>query len=473
MKALLASTAVVVGGAAVAVVGRQVPGTPDTGPDVVAVALDVARGDHPDLDADAVRRELAALAAEYRRLVGPDASDEERARAFAEVLFEIGGFASTETLESSDALHVDTVLAGREGYCLSLSVVALAIAEAVGEPLQVLAAPNHAWVRHVGDGGHVNLELTRRGASLPDAHYAARVGDAPRRGGFYLRPLSLEEIHAMLLHNRGFARMARGEHEGARADLAAAVALAPELPEAHRNLGVLRGEERDWEGAIACFEEALRLHGSDADALLNLALCRHEQGDVAAALEALERTLAVDPSRERARALAATWRAGHGPVLPAGSRAPADAPAGLELGLVGRYYADEGFGRLAVERVDRGLEFDWGRSRPVRGLPRDGSSIRWEGWLEAPEAGRYTFFLVVNDGVRIRVADRTVVDAWGDTGYDSWTAAYEIELAAGWHPITVEYLDSSGNARLVCMIGRQGDEYPLDLAQHLFHVGSR
>lgn len=442
---------------------------PLTAGDVLSVAIGVARGDHPDLDEASVRAAVAALADEYRAVAGADGSAEQRARAFAIVLFERAGFRAVESLDSADALHVDSVLARREGYCLSLSVLALAIAEAVGAPLEVVAAPNHAYVRYVDGDAHVNLELTQRGATLPDAHYERRLGGFGPGGGFYLRALSLVELHAMLLHNRGFARMERGDRDGARADLLAAIALVPTFPEAHRNLGVLAGEEQDWDTAIASLEEALRLHPGDADALFNVALCRHARGDREAALEALEMTLVLDPSRGKARALREAWC---GPALEAGSRALDDPPPRLEPGLVGRYYADERFGTLVLERVDRGLDFDWGRGRPARGLPSDGSTIRWDGWLKTPRGGRCTFFLVVNDGVRIRVGGRTVVDAWRDTGYDSWTAAYDVELAAGWHPITVEYLDASGNARLVCMIGQDGDEYPLDLATHLFHVAA-
>lgn len=432
---------------------------------VLAAALALARADHPDLDEAAVRREIDALASSWRELAPADAPPEARADALARLLFEVAGFRAVSDLESPETLHIDSVLARREGYCLSLSVVALAMAEVLGEPLHGVAMPNHFLVRW--DDGRVsrNLELTRRGASVSDAGLRATLGDFWHAGSIYARSLSPREVAAVLLHNRGFVAAAQGRPAQALADLERAAELLPSLPEAHRNLGVARAEGGDLPGAIASLETALSLYPGDVDALINLALARRATGDMAGARTELDTVLMLRPGDTRALSLLHEWAQASSPA----ARSLADPPPGLRPGLLGSYFAGTAFERLVAQRVDRELDFDWKRGAPLKGVPPDRFSVRWEGWLRAPEAGVHMFFVVANDGLRIRVGGHPVVDHWEDAGTSSWTGTGELSLAAGWHALAIELYDRSDNARLFCLLSRSGTEYPLDLGEQLFH----
>ena len=59
-----------------------------------------------------------------------------------------------------------------------------------------------------------------------------------------------------------------------------ALALAPELPEAHHNLGTLRHDEDRLEEAVTCYRRALTLRPAFASALYNLANVLRELGRV-------------------------------------------------------------------------------------------------------------------------------------------------------------------------------------------------
>ncbi len=451
---------------------------PPSGPppsSVLEMAIEVARADHPRIDAEACRAQIDAFARRYRQLAPAGAPAEQRAEAFVTLLFDELHFEVDSTLESPEALHVDSVLARRRGYCLSLSVVALAIAEQVSEPLHGVAMPNHFFVRFDDGDSRRNIELTRRGIEVDDDELRQSLGDFLLDDSLYLRNLEPAQLHAVLLHNRGFVALEQGRSDAALADFTRAAAELPGLPEVHRNLGVLYGERKQWKPAIAAFERALELHPGDVDALVNLALSRHATGDLPTALEEIKVALVLDPTRARAAELLAQWQLELGTgssrdhMRSHGVRPLDDPPPDLRPGLRARYYRGTEFQDQLVERIDRGLDFDWGRSRPVSGVPRDRFSVRWDGWFKAPRSGDYTLFVVANDGVRFVFDGKVALENWRDVGYTSWTGSGDAHLLAGWHRLRIEYYDDSDNARLFAMISAEGDEYPLDLDQHLFH----
>lgn len=439
------------------------------------MALEVARRDHRKLDEASVRAELARWSAALAGRLANATDGNARAQALQTVLFDEARFQSVADLDSPETLHIDSVVRLRRGYCLSLSIVALALAESTGMPLFGVAAPNHFFVRY--DDGHVklNLELTRGGAIVPDDEYRDRMGGAWKPESVYLRNLRPEEVRAFLLHNRGYVAMQRKRTADAKSDLTEAARLLPALPEVHRNLGVLLGEARQWEPAAAAFTRALDLYPADADALVNRALCLRELGRLAEAVADLDAALLVDPGRERARALRAEWldatRSSDWKSYQKAVVAPLDKPPlGLKPGIVGRYYSGTAFQKLAAERIDAALDFDWRNAAPVRGVPADRFSVRWEGWLKAPKDGNYSIFVIANDGVRLELDGRLWVDSWTDAGWQNYYGTADAWLASGWHRLQVEMYDQSGGARLLLRLGVEGEEKPLDLEKLLFHI---
>lgn len=99
---------------------------------------------------------------------------------------------------------------------------------------------------------------------------------------------------------------------------------------------------------------------------------------------------------------------------------------GVEGGLTGRYVGRGGDvlvrreGEIGFEFLERG---DLGH---VRGLPRDfdlkGSSVVYEGWIVAPETGRYEFLLYYSGYQRLLIDGEEVIGtrwrtAWNPNGY--------------------------------------------------------
>ncbi len=128
-----------------------------------------------------------------------------------------------------------------------------------------------------------------------------------------------------------------------------------------------------------------------------------------------------------------------------------DAPDGT--GLKAEYFADMGFKKLRHVRVDRQVDFDWGEAAPAPDVPRDGFAVRWTGQIEPPATGEYTFRTVSDDGVRLWVAGKRIINDWSDHGVEERSG--KVRLKADQKvPIRLEYYDSASQA--VCKLQWSG-----------------
>lgn len=118
----------------------------------------------------------------------------------------------------------------------------------------------------------------------------------------------------------------------------------------------------------------------------------------------------------------------------------------LEPGLVGEYFGDEKWEKPLARKVDPNIDFEW-NSAAGEGLPRDNFSVRWSGLLRVQTAGKYTLTLVVNEGGRVIIDERVVLDEPDGTRKRKGTSG-TVLLTEGLHPIRVELHDGGGLARI-------------------------
>ena len=109
----------------------------------------------------------------------------------------------------------------------------------------------------------------------------------------------------------------------------------------------------------------------------------------------------------------------------------------------GEYFSNRDLtGVPVLRRNDATLDFDWGWGAPVPAMNSDDFSARWSGSFFF-QNGQYTFTTYSDDGVRVYVDDRLLIDSWKPMrGYRSATLA----LAEGAHPVRVEYFERTGVA---------------------------
>jgi beta-glucosidase len=125
--------------------------------------------------------------------------------------------------------------------------------------------------------------------------------------------------------------------------------------------------------------------------------------------------------------------------IPASALTP---PAGHQgQGLLGEYFvAFQRESEPKLVRVDPTINFHWELSSPAAGLPLDHFAIRWSGTLTPPQTARYMLALRSDDGSRLYLDGKVVVDNWGDHPPTLKTA--EVDLVAGQtYEIRLDYFE--------------------------------
>lgn len=120
-------------------------------------------------------------------------------------------------------------------------------------------------------------------------------------------------------------------------------------------------------------------------------------------------------------------------------RTPKGEPA--MSGLRGDYFDNERFdGTPKFTRIDPSIDFSWGLASPDSALPADHYSITWRGQLIAPATGRYLIALRSDDGSRLTLNGKRVIDNWG--GHPPTLKSAEVELVAGVpNDLRIDYFD--------------------------------
>ena len=98
-------------------------------------------------------------------------------------------------------------------------------------------------------------------------------------------------------------------------------------------------------------------------------------------------------------------------------------------GLTGDYYEGIDFEKYVLTRRDATIDFDWGHQAPAPGMPAEQFSVRWMGWLVPPASGEYTFHVTVDDGIRLWLNDKLLLNEWRGQPLSFYTAT--VTLRAG------------------------------------------
>ncbi len=96
-----------------------------------------------------------------------------------------------------------------------------------------------------------------------------------------------------------------------------------------------------------------------------------------------------------------------------------------------------------------GLYFDWGVGSPAGGISNDHFSVGWTRTLQFA-GGFYRFYLRVDDGGRLKIDDRYVIDQWRAAGaaQGPTTYTYDTYIAPGNHTIRAELQELFGSATI-------------------------
>ncbi len=119
--------------------------------------------------------------------------------------------------------------------------------------------------------------------------------------------------------------------------------------------------------------------------------------------------------------------------------------AGQGQGLTATYFDDVNFTTLVDTRLDFEIDFDWGTTPPFAQMQPNNYSVRWTGQIEAPVDGRYTFYTLSDDGVRLWIDNKLILDNW--TSHTLTQNLTKINLEKGkLYDIRLEYYQKFGDA---------------------------
>ncbi len=236
-----------------------------------------------------------------RPLLGLANSDSEKVNLLNAWIFDsLGVMPVTDTGDLATSLP-SQVLRNRQGSCLGISLLFLALGEALDMPLRPVFLPGHIFVRYRSKEYTRNVETLRKGLDRSDSFYRDHFYLA-RRPWYSLQEAELGDALAALVFNLANTHRSRGKRDEALGEYRLVEEALPGFPEALGNEGALlleAGEISTSEGKLLV---ALAGDSLAEPAWRNLARIYREQGDTTKAaawarLYLSTKILAVDDSR--------------------------------------------------------------------------------------------------------------------------------------------------------------------------------
>ena len=104
-------------------------------------------------------------------------------------------------------------------------------------------------------------------------------------------------------------------------------------------------------------------------------------------------------------------------------------------------------GTPSVTRVDKQINFLWTLSSPDKKISLDFYSAGWTGKIHSPKTGTFKIGLDGNDGFRLYINNKLLIDNWKKQTYSTMLTNYYFEKDKS-YDIKIEFFEPVGNAHL-------------------------
>lgn len=119
--------------------------------------------------------------------------------------------------------------------------------------------------------------------------------------------------------------------------------------------------------------------------------------------------------------------------------------ANFPNGLKAEYYNNKYLQGTPQVRTDENINFEPANQAPDPFLPESPLSIRWSGDLVPSVSGKYTLAFATDDGCRLYIDDKMVIDSWKNRGLTTDSVVVTLEKDKKYR-LVAEYFDNAGEA---------------------------
>jgi beta-glucosidase len=127
----------------------------------------------------------------------------------------------------------------------------------------------------------------------------------------------------------------------------------------------------------------------------------------------------------------------------------------ISNGLLGEYFNNVQLnGKPVLTRIDNEIDFGWTLYAPDPAINYDFYSVKWTGKIKSPTTGTFKIGIEGNDGYRLYLDGKLIVDNWKSQTFTTQLADYHFEKDKA-YDIRIEFFESQGYAKfkLVWNIG--------------------
>lgn len=131
----------------------------------------------------------------------------------------------------------------------------------------------------------------------------------------------------------------------------------------------------------------------------------------------------------------------------------------MQNGLLGDYFNNINLaGKPVITRIDKEINFGWTLYSPDPKINYDFYSVKWTGKLKAPATGNFKIGIVGNDGYRLYLNGKLIIDNWKSQTFTTKLVEYHFEKNKE-YDIRIEFFESQGYVRfnLVWNVGVPND----------------
>lgn len=119
--------------------------------------------------------------------------------------------------------------------------------------------------------------------------------------------------------------------------------------------------------------------------------------------------------------------------------------ANFPSGLKAEYFNNKSLAGTPKVRTDENINFEPANQAPDPFLPKSPLSVRWSGDLVPSVSGRYTLGFATDDGCRLYLDGKQLIDSWHNRGVQ--TDSVTVDLVKGRkYNLVAEYFDDGGDA---------------------------